>query len=58
MKLLKILYVQLFICLLLFITLTALRVFDSDRFIGFSEIYSSYAYYDTDISLVYNGNQN
>lgn len=58
MKLLKILYVQLFICLLLFIMLTALRVFDSDRFIGFSEKYSSYAFYDTDISLVYNGNQN
>ncbi len=57
MKILKIFYVQLFICLLIFLALTSFRFFDTKGFVEFSKLYSKYAYFDTNISLVYEGKQ-
>ncbi len=55
MKILRIVYIQLFFCMLIFLALTVFRFFDNSGFSEFSKIYSKYAYYDTDISLVYEG---
>ena len=55
MKIIKIFYIQMFICLLIFLAFTSLRMFDVKGFDEFSEIYSFYAYFDTNVSLVYEG---
>lgn len=55
MKILKVIYIQLFICLLIFISLTLLRLFDTENFNEFSKLYSKYAHFDTNVSLVLEG---
>ena len=48
-------FIQLFFATVLILLVTAMRFFDSKNFDEFKSVYSSYASFDTDTSLVYDG---
>lgn len=55
MEIFKVIYLQFFICILIFLSLTTFRLFDEKSFDDFSAVFSKYAYFDTDLSLIYEG---
>lgn len=52
---LKLALIQFSACVLIMIILTAVKFLYSDVFNVISEAFDTYAHYDTDISLVYEG---
>jgi len=53
---LKVLIVQLLLCLLVILTISAMRIFSTNHFEKFVSFYKENARYDTNVSLVYEGN--
>ena len=53
---LKVLIVQLLLCLLVILTISAMRIFSTNHFEQFVSFYKENARYDTNVSLVYEGN--
>lgn len=52
----KILIIQLLFCLLTVVIISGMRLYSKNQFNEFEKFYEEYARYDTNTSLVYEGN--
>ena len=53
--LIRLYILQFLVCLLIFLILTGIKLFDNKEYNKTKEIFEEYAHFDTNVSLVYEG---